>query len=141
MSAEYRVGEVVDIEIKGARIMAPKPGIDDVLTLGIAESRPGVWHTIEIPKDASNAVTITRVWPADGPPRPGDLWRDRSGRSWFGISYDDDDEPEPRVILVDPVADRACLLGGDYYRPEHVSERYGPLTLVHREPEAGESGE
>lgn len=71
----FQVGEIVDITVKGARVMAPKPGIDDVLTLAYEEVQPGVFATLELRRPRAGSVTIERSAPAEWPPVPGDMWQ------------------------------------------------------------------
>lgn len=63
----YRVGELVNVAIMGARVM----GIDDV---GLVRLSIGNWQPIVNLRTAG--VTVTRVAPADWPPRAGDVWND-----------------------------------------------------------------
>ena len=76
----YQPGEVVDIRIKDARIADCWP--DD-----IGET---VFVNLELPDDGRVAIhtsmsglAITRRVPADGMPRPGEVWADRHDHVWF----------------------------------------------------------
>jgi len=127
--SNYQPGEIVDITIRGARILPPSyPGAP--LRVAYHEVSPGVQSTITIPYADSDAVTVERVTPAQWPPRPGDLWRDSAGRVWFGAGYED--LGDMRVLLV---SQDQYSLGSDL--PDHINQEHGPMTLVHRE--GGES--
>jgi hypothetical protein len=76
----------------------------------------------------SAAVTIERVAPAEWPPEPGDLWRDRLGTLWFA-----------RHMGGSQVSFVPTDGGFDERTPALVLETIGPLTFVHREPKDGES--
>jgi hypothetical protein len=139
---EFGPGEVVDITIRGVRVggrgMPQDPGRlcvdlgpwDD----GVNQGRE--WF-LTIPSSV-DAVTVTRVAPPEYPPRAGDLWRDRDGQLWFGVDVTDYD--------ADKIAFGVELQGQNTYTygrwaADEINKRYGPLTLVHREPDGGESGD
>jgi hypothetical protein len=135
----YAVGEIVDITIKGARI-ARKDSTDRIwFTLGGTGEG---WIPVHPGDEAS--VVVQRVAPAEWPPQAGDLWRDRSGALHFGADHvpDYDDRADcvgignggTRVVLISQGTDSSCAPSADFYRPEVVNQRHGPLTLVYREP-------
>lgn len=118
--SDYKVGEVVDITIKGARII-------EVSGQSIVYTYPGL-HTLArsaVAPDAE-AVTVERVAPAEWPPRKGDLWRDRQGDLWFARIADGDDWST--LVLT-------CDVPYAFSDPDKVLATYAPLTLVHREAE------
>ncbi len=127
----YQPGEIVDVTIRGARIMEPRPGLDHILTLAYAQAEPGVWATISLTRPADDTVTIERVAPAEWPPQPGDLWRDRVGELWF--VHHAPHQPKG------PLWGRTT--GGARWTDiaEWLAKDNGPLTLVHREPTGGAS--
>jgi hypothetical protein len=134
----YAIGEIVDITIKGARI-ARKDSTDRIwFTLG----ETGEGWIPNVGGDAS--VSVVRVAPAEWPPRAGDLWRDRIGMLHFAATHtpDYDDRADSagigsegtRVVLI--AHTEAASPSSDFYRPEPVSQRCGPLVLVYREDTA-----
>lgn len=114
-TVRYQHGEIVDITIRGARVVRYD---DDTVT--IRYGRVPVVYGVQLGDD----VTVERVAPAEWPPRPGDLWRDRDGALWF-------------VAGTDRRGMRMYATSGDSADPDHVNRRYGPITLVHREPQDG----
>lgn len=138
---DYQPGELVDITIRGARVLTPRPGQPDSLNVAYAEPNPGVWAAVQF--DHPDKIEVTRVAPTEWPPQPGDLWRDRQGTTHFGISYspDYDDKADSdgigpdgtRTILVASGGDESCRLSSQFYRPEYINQKYGRMTLVYRE--------
>jgi hypothetical protein len=111
--SDFRVNEVVNIAIEGARV-------DEVVKNGIHVVMPnGATASIELSN--YEGLTVERAAPPGWPPLLGDLWRDKHGSVWFALG---------RPVLMipgDPVGD----LGG--YEPDKVLAKVGPLTLAHRE--------
>ncbi|MEU8278171.1 hypothetical protein ACFYOK_37610 [Microbispora bryophytorum] len=125
--ADFQVGEVVDITIKGARVKevcyhGDGNGPDVRFTY---EAKDGEAWPNAVWADAPT-VTVTRVAPAEWPPRAGDLWHDCAGDPWFA-AHEDLDEP---IRLIG----RSGLPhpGG----PDELLRAWGPMTLVHRQAEA-----
>ena len=116
--SEFRKGEHVRATIEG-------PVTQDAL--GSIYVDVGDVGAVEIPKVAPR-VTIERVAPADWPPRPGDLWRDRDGEIWFVVTHMDHSGPHLR-------ASDDSIAPADY-----IARHFGPLTLVHREDEQDGGG-
>ncbi len=108
---DFQPGEIVDIAIKGARIARSVEGwwivVDD-----------GHGNEFRIP----HASSITRVAPAEWPPLKNDVWRDRTGDLYIGRAF----AAGPALFGVDGEHDA-----------DDVLQRYGPLTLVHREQQDG----
>jgi hypothetical protein len=75
-------GEVVDVHIDQAQVVtcAPHDGEAEHLVL---EFRSGVRVTVDA---SATWVRINRRVPADGMPRPGEIWEDRLGGRWFVIA-------------------------------------------------------
>lgn len=73
----YQYGEIVDLSIKGARVVAFTNG---ELQLELTEDQ--AWVCV---KPAIGSVDVTRIVPADGEVHPGDLWRGKDGSHWFVI--------------------------------------------------------
>lgn len=70
-------------------------------------------------------VEIERVAPANWPPQPGDVWRDRGGSPWFALVSRDG-----APILTDPRSTGP-------FPADEVAREEGPLTLAYRpEPAA-----
>ncbi|MFY1595422.1 hypothetical protein [Micromonospora sp. WMMD737] len=139
---DFEPGELVDVTIRAARVIETQPGTVG-LTYGPtngAFGQDGVIGIIKLHRHAD--VTITRVAPAEWPPQPDDVWRDRLGVHHFGVSYspDYDDKADAegigpdgtRVILVASGGDSSCRLNAPWYRPERINQQSGPLTLVYR---------
>ncbi|MFI7628452.1 hypothetical protein [Microbispora rosea] len=125
MTGRFKVGEVVDITIKGVRIN--NEDADGIVTV-LADNPLGATTRYEMPPQAA----IERVGPAEWPPQPGDLWRDQRGGLWFAADIHDVDETDvPEIVMV--------WTHEDYrLRPDLLNQRSGPLTLVHREELADE---
>lgn len=80
--AEFQVGEVVDITIKGARVVSHG---NDVLTVDhqiLREPWNGNWRRVHL-CTLSDAVTVERVAPAYWPPQQGDVWSSVEPVLWF----------------------------------------------------------
>jgi hypothetical protein len=115
--SDFKPGEIVDIEIKGARVQGDD-GPDSPQSLYVS-----VGAGVEIPIPlGEEGVTFTRVAPAEWPPQVDDLWRDTRGIVWFGRA------PE---YVKGPA--RLCMSDGSLWEVVAVNQEYGPLTLVHRE--------
>jgi hypothetical protein len=71
-----RTGEIVDITIKGVRVVSHPSG----RYVRIVDEHG---NTYEMPHQAA----ITRAKPEDWPPRPGDVWRDDHGGLWFAQEW------------------------------------------------------
>lgn len=122
--SDYKPGEIVDITIRGARVLAN--GTDD-LGRPFLEFTHGEQNVLAAVERDDHAVTIERVTPAEWPPQPGDLWRDSDGDVWFayGLVFDGDGLKALRC------ANGAKVLGP--WGSDDVNQQYGPLVLVHRE--------
>lgn len=111
MTARFEVGELVDVVIKGARIVEA----DATGVMVEAKDMDAMWLDL-------SAVTVTRVAPKEWPPRSGDVWRGVGGERFFARATDDDD-----VILL---SERTH--GGNAW-PNEMLASYGPAELVWRE--------
>lgn len=124
--ADFQIGEVVDVTIKGARVSSTY-GLswndEDMGTMLVFRTCEHTTCQAGMVNIGDPGVTVERVAPAEWPPQKADLWRDRSGDLWFAV---DDGE---------------VWLTSDGYEREisdWVRSNYGPLTLVYREePEDG----
>jgi hypothetical protein len=129
---EFGPGEVVDITIRGVRVggrgvpQDPRRLCVDLGPWDDGVNQGREWF-LTIPASV-DSVTITRVAPPEYPPRAGDLWRDGNGRLWF-VAYG-------AVGLTAQTTSRDCVAAR-----ELLDRVAGPLTLVHREPDGGESGD
>jgi len=124
----YAAGELVDITIRGARVLPCD--VDGVLAAEYTIRLPaheGAWRRVSVCTE-SDTVTVERVAPAEWPPQIGDLWRDRAGNLWF-------DTPNS------PYADNHWLIGstGQGDHASSLLKLNGPLTLVHREPQPADT--
>lgn len=120
MSAqEFRRGELVDVTIKGARVLEAG---DQVLHIAYPTSSFNNDAEVYLRHDM-DAVVVERVAPAGWPPRPGDLWRTADGDLLFcAENLDCSDQ-----MFFDQ-------RGNDLFASS-VLRKCGPLTLIHREPE------
>jgi hypothetical protein len=116
---KYQRDEIVDITIRGARVVECKGG-----SLGYEYATVGNEHAVyasaEIQHEADSA-TITRVVPAAGAPMPGELWQDSRGMRWLVTAtgkLHDGGTGAPR-------------LASDVHRV------HGPLVPVYRDPADG----
>lgn len=134
---QFEAHEYVDITIPRARVIKVDCPGDDVF-LSVVYGENNHLATIRI----EDAITITRVAPAEWPPRPGDLWRDREGELWFTARHwpDYDDPKDSKGVNAEgwrPVMVPVHLgEQGSPWRPEDVLQPAGPFTLVHREADA-----
>jgi hypothetical protein len=137
--AEFQDGEIVDIAIKGARVVNSYPTSHNredtglVLVVRLADDTGALVDGRSLAVNLkSPGVSVVRVGPPEWPPQPGDLWRDRSRGLWVAIDMRDTDETDvPDVQLVYAYEGRLVDT------PEHAAEMYGPFGLVHREEQAG----
>jgi hypothetical protein len=63
-----------------------------------------------------------RVWLADGPPQPGDIWADARGKTWCALGGSDD-----RIAMVSTSDWR-----GTWWDADEVMASFGPMTLRYR---------
>ena len=120
MSARFEVGELVDLAIRGARVVdMAGQGFAPLLALDVDGER------LEVALSAS--LTVTRVAPKEWPPQSGDLWEDAHDGSWWAGPDD-----EGGVYL------RSQKGGTDY--PDWVLNNYGPMRLAYRRGCAPEPG-
>ncbi|WP_055477657.1 hypothetical protein [Sphaerimonospora mesophila] len=123
--SEIKIGTIVDITIKGVRVLARH---SDGAVVVKCDDDKGGWA---MPPQAA----ITPVAPAEFPPQLGDLWRDRDGDLWFAITaYDMDGDAY--VAFCSP--QRKSVDDWGEHGVYHVAEHYGPLALVHREDGEGQ---
>lgn len=121
-SAPYQHGEIVDITIRGARV-------DTCSHRGLFVTIPGADHSISLPTDTDgmpvDAIDVTVTQPADGPARPGDIWRNASGVRWFAYK---------ELQFGDPVL---RLTSGELrdYTLTGICEVFGAPVLEYRVPE------
>lgn len=111
-------GELVDVTIRGARVVAEPAGIiPDPSSLHV-ELGPG-WHWIV---DTQRAE-VTRRAPVEWPPQPADVWRDKDGDAWVALG-----DFEGGVVMA-RVADR---IGAIWSEPDEVLDSFGPMRLEYR---------
>lgn len=115
--SEFKPGEIVDITIKGARVVDVAHLKD--CEVGVSFECDYGEYGWAIPLGPPE-VTVERVSPAEWPPRPGDVWLDAEGRAWTALRG----RMFPVTSTRGESADAALAI-------------YGPLTLVHREDEQG----
>lgn len=117
--AEFSGGEIVDVAIKGVRIKPHETG--ETGHVRILDER-GI--TYPLPPQAA----ITRVAPADWPPRLSDLWQDSDERLYFVIDVRDHGDPDrpdmPHLRLISQ--------WGETLDPDLTMAMRG-LTLVRRD--------
>jgi hypothetical protein len=109
MSARYAEGELIDVQIKGARVDA----INDSGMLVQLSDLIQVDLPLPLP---NNGVTVTRVAPAEWPPVAGDLWANANG---------------VKVFAQDHMLHTSN--GFQFGSAEEALESIGPMTLVYRE--------
>lgn len=120
---EFKPGEIVDITIKGAQVALWMPSLSE-LTVESSADVNSDQTTFDL---TSDQVTVERGNPTEWPPKPRDVWRDRDGDLWIAR-----DCGENLVALVSSIVGK----GGFPFGATSVGrllDRYGPLTLVHRE--------
>lgn len=113
---EYQPGEILNVELRGVRVNHMTSQDRVVIRLG---------DDLILIDPALPETTITRVAPPEWPPRQGDVWVDRDGLACLALD-----------------ADRLQYVNREHpFSAGYVLETFSPLTLVHREPDGGESGE
>ncbi|MEH0823435.1 MULTISPECIES: hypothetical protein [unclassified Micromonospora] len=85
-------------------------------------------------------VTVERVAPAEWPPVLGDLWRDSGADLWFATLKaarvgDDGRVFESARLVMAPARETPHLYREQRIAPDKLLSQYGPLELVHREPQ------
>jgi hypothetical protein len=108
-------GEVVDITITGARVSGPIHG-DTCVLFGVGDD------TISLSLGNPQA-TITRSTPADGVPKPGDIWRDQQGNTYAAMFAGSNRE----TVWLRPIDGG----GAETWRAFHKGPS-GPIRLVYR---------
>lgn len=132
MSETFKAGELVDLTIRGAKVVNSYPihadGKTDVIVL--AEYGQGDHRNVSVNLSAAS-VTVERVAPAEWPPQPGDLWRDKHDELWFAFTV-------PTDTVKDSVRMRAAKSGRwcDYMAVQIQDN--APWALVYREGGEGE---
>lgn len=130
MSEKFVVGEYVDITIRNAQITRVTPMNHGAPVLHV-QYRGATLADELVLRASSEAVAVERVAPAEWPPQPGDLWRDRDGSLWFAFQVEHmngayiDLRCEEHSKATSPFDDG----------PTSVSGRFGPMVLVRRERE------
>ncbi|MER6892003.1 hypothetical protein [Streptomyces halstedii] len=112
--ADLRPGDMVNVTIKGVRAVGHPSG----RLARIADEHGDVY---DLPPQAA----LTRFFPPDWPPRPGDVWANDVGMSFFALQADSDSDADG-LWLVDVAGDHTRargLLAGEAAR----------LSLAHRE--------
>lgn len=111
--SDYKPGEVVDITITGARLSAAHAQPPSLDHLGILVDE----RYLRVPLGPS--VTVTRRVPAEGMPKPGELWESQ----FYGRLFVIEDRRNRGVKLTD---------GQTTYALDDALE-YGPLTPIYRD--------
>ncbi|GII88217.1 hypothetical protein Ssi03_62070 [Sphaerisporangium siamense] len=123
----YQPNEILDITIRNARVIEGDGGrlVYEYSTIG----RDDPTYARAAIQPWADSVTITRVMPAAGEPRLGDLWKDVRGVLWLAV------QRTGGVQLHDGGT-------GGPWPITQVQGTYGPLALVYRDPvDGGETGE
>lgn len=115
MTTKPQRGDLVNVEIKGVR-MGESPHI----RITVEDERGELWV---LPPQAA----ITRIAPAEWPPRVTDLWRGRT-TLWF--------------VMQDQVGNALMTdRSGGRHGPEYVAQQDSPLNLVYRDGLPGPGSE
>lgn len=114
-----KVGDLVDIEIRGAKVES----VDDVGMAVLSLPQHSWRPTVNL---RAAGVHVERLAPAEWPPLPGDLWRDQHGALWFAF-----DSPGVGLCM------RTATGGRSSAGHEGQIEDNGPWVLVYREPVDG----
>lgn len=122
---DYRDNESVDITIRATvRGVFDDEGEPVIAFEYQAPGRDDVFANLTL----TDAVTVKRITPAEGEPKPGDVWRDGEGCEWFAHSLSRSDY----VTMRDST--------GNDFTPARVNEVWGPLTLVYRPESTPKAG-
>lgn len=117
-----KVGDLVDITIRGARIES----VDDVGMAVVSLPEHGWRPSVNL---RAAGVQVERLAPAEWPPVAGDAWRDKHGELWF--AYEGVVNGEPGLTM------RAVRSNRWSSGHEGQIGANGPWSLVHREPVDG----
>jgi len=123
----YEPGETVDITIRAKVVETTRQ--EDTRRLDFTYSASGalIEGTVLLPPNAELAtntpVTIERVAPAAGMPKPGELWQDARDVLWFAVDG---------VRMCELTCD-----GRSRSEVAYVQRNYGPLRPVHQLAEDG----
>jgi hypothetical protein len=126
VNARYEPGELVDLAIRGARVVETTSGH---LQLEVGGGDLFI-ATVMLP-----SVYIVRVAPKEWPPRPADVWVSEDGRLWFARASEDYRDDEARMVSADP--DSPSESAGT------VLNHFGQMRLVYRQgwsPETSPAG-
>lgn len=88
----YLPGEVVTLTLAGVRVMPRPSGVSGVR---LAYTGPGtdavgdgrLVASVDLAYPDASTVSIARVLPVDGMPRPGEIWADAAGREYHVRAY------------------------------------------------------
>jgi hypothetical protein len=118
---KYQPGEIVDIVIRGARVLNCDGG-----SL-VYEYREGARTDREEVQHEFSAVEITRLVPAEGPPKAGELWEDAHGVRYLATEY------------AGGIRLHSGAPGGTGYEVAFLHHHYGPIkrVLAARDDELG----
>jgi hypothetical protein len=117
---QFTEGELVNVSIKGARVV---DGIDaGELVLRLGAHAAGNAREVVVPLPYAG-VTIERAAPAEWPPQPGDLWEDRNHNLWFTSAGS-------ITGTIAMCADRN--LRGSWSDPAELLDAVGPMRLAYR---------
>lgn len=143
MSAPFQTGEVVDITIRGARVMT-------CTERGLFVAIPGgPDYGVSLPTGADgtpvDAVAVKLVQPVAGPARPGDIWRDHLGCRWLAFEVMSRyDGPEVRLTngfnerYLTDICDGATAPVLEYRVPEPPAAEPDPVPGADCLPDVGQ---
>ncbi|MFF4412154.1 hypothetical protein ACFYY8_06445 [Streptosporangium sp. NPDC001559] len=116
MPEQYRIGEHVRVIVAGriTHIAPATSAFPEMLKVEVEHSAG--MYDVTVPLDTAQ---IERLVPADGVPQPGELWRDRHGRTWFAH------ENIPNADIALRSTDGTCHL----WRSANMN--YGPLVRTY----------
>ncbi|MER7206379.1 hypothetical protein ABT340_04870 [Streptosporangium sp. NPDC000239] len=116
MPEHYKLGERVRVIVEGliTHIAPTCDAFPEELTVDLEHSAGP--YGVTVPLDTAR---IERLVPADGVPQPGEIWRDRHGRTWFAH------ENSPNADIALRSTDGTCHL----WRSANMN--YGPLVRTY----------
>lgn len=128
----FRVGELVEVHIARA-VVHNVLASSMMLNVGDGEF-------LAVPRDLTPVVQVRRLAPVEWPPVVGDLWRDSTSGLWFATLKAAQVGGDGRVfesarLVMAPARETPHLYREGRITPDALLSQYGPLELVHREPQ------
>lgn len=123
----YRTGEIITVAERNVRVVRTEQDPEYGLVIVVDQLMKGGCDRERRVFPDAPGTTVDRVVPAEGKPRPGQTWADRSGVEWFAVLDSPMSRSEVRLVAPDGRREEWLKLHADY-------RELGPLTLVRDVP-------